>query len=100
MFIHSVYFTLKNGLPEEDRARFEAGLASLAGIKTVRHSFIGTPADTHRPIIDRDYTHALILSFDDAAAHDVYQEHPVHDTFRDTCSDTWAQVRIFDVAEP
>ncbi len=97
MFIHSVYFTLKAGLSDEDRERFEAGLASLAGIETVRHGYIGPPADTDRPIIDRAYTHALILAFDDAAAHDAYQDHPVHDTFRDTCSSYWAQVRIFDV---
>jgi len=96
LFIHSVYFTLKADLPEADRARFEAGLDSLAGIETVRHRFIGAPADTHRPIIDRDYTHALILAFDDKAGHDAYQDHPVHDAFRDTCSSFWAQVRIFD----
>ena len=97
MFIHSVYFTLKEGLFDGDRERFEDGLVSLTGIETVRHSFIGPPADTHRAIIDRAYTHALILAFDDAAGHDAYQDHPVHDTFRDTCASYWAQVRIFDV---
>ena len=100
LFIHSVYFTLKEGLSDEDRTRFEAGLASLAGIETVRQGYIGPPADTHRPIIDRAYTHALILAFDDAAGHDAYQEHPVHDAFSDNCSPYWAQVRIFDVQTP
>ncbi|MFB3131179.1 MAG: Dabb family protein [Rhodothermales bacterium] len=100
MFVHSVYFTLKDDLSDADRRRFEEGLASLADIETVRQRHIGTPADTHRPIIDRDYTHALVLAFDDAAGHDAYQDHPVHDAFRDTCSHCWAQVRIFDVQTP
>jgi hypothetical protein len=97
MFIHSVYFTLKEGLSEADRAQFVTGIYSLAGIETVRLRQIGTPADTHRPIIDRAYTYALILGFDDKAAHDVYQDHPVHDTFRETCAAFWDEVRIFDV---
>ena len=42
----------------------------------------------------------LVLAFDDAAGHDAYQDHPVHDAFRDTCSHCWAQVRIFDVQTP
>lgn len=97
MFIHSVYFTLKPGLSADDRMHFEAQLVSLGGIETVRQCQIGKPAGTDRPIIDRAYTHALILTFDDRAGHDAYQEHPVHDFFRDTCSHYWDEVRIFDV---
>ncbi len=100
MFVHSVYFTLRDDLSDADRRRFEEGLASLAVIETVRQRHIGTPADTHRPIIDRDYTHALVLAFDDVAGHQAYQDHPVHDAFRKTCSEYWAQVRIFDVQTP
>lgn len=100
MFVHSVYFTLKDDLSDADRHLFEDGLTSLAGIETVRQRYSGPPADTHRPIIDRAYTHALVLAFDDAAGHDAYQEHPVHDAFRENCGHCWAQVRIFDVQTP
>lgn len=100
MFVHNVYFTLKEGLSAEDQARFEEGVASLTDIETVRHGYVGVPADTHRPIIDRDYTHALVVIFDDAAGHDAYQDHPVHDAFRETCAPYWSSVRIFDVQTP
>ena len=91
------YFTLKDDLSDEDRQRFDDGLTSLTTIDTVRHSFIGTPADTDRPIIDRAYTYGLVLTFDDVEGHDAYQVDPVHDAFRDTCSAFWSQVRIFDM---
>ena len=39
---------------------------------------------------------ALVLIFADQAAHDAYQEHPVHDRFRTECGDFYTTVRIFD----
>lgn len=96
MFIHSVYFWQADGLTGDDVAQFESGLRSLTGIEGVRHGWVGTPADTARPIIDRSYTYALVLAFDDRAAHDAYQAHPVHDTFRETCAPFWREVRIYD----
>ena len=83
MFIHSVYFRLRDDLSPGERTRFEEG-------------HIGTPAGTNRSIIDRDYTHALILAFADEGAHDAYQAHPVHDRFRDACAGYWSGIRIFD----
>jgi hypothetical protein len=96
MFIHSVYFRLRDDLSPAERQRFEDGIRSLAAIDTVERGHIGTPAATDRAIIDRDYTHALILAFPDAGAHDVYQVHPVHDRFREQCAGYWSGIRIFD----
>ena len=59
-------------------------------------SHVGTPAPTDRPIIDRSYSYALTAVFDDEAAHDRYQVHPVHDRFRDTCGTFWSRVLIYD----
>ena len=96
MFIHSVYFRLRDDLSPGERTRFEEGIRSLAGIDVVEQGHIGTPAGTNRSIIDRDYTHALILAFADEGAHDAYQAHPVHDRFRDACAGYWSGIRIFD----
>jgi hypothetical protein len=96
MFIHAVYFWLRDDLPSADVARFDAGLASLRSIEDVRQGWIGVPAATDRPVIDRSYSRALVLVFDDAEAQERYQVHPVHDRFREECARYWTAVRIYD----
>ena len=96
MFIHAVYFWLRDDLSADERARYEDGLRSLRGIEHVTHGWIGVPAPTDRPVIERGYSRALVLAFADQAAHDAYQVHPVHDRFRDECGTYWTRVQIFD----
>lgn len=96
MFIHAVYFWLRDDLSPADTSRFVAGLESLRAIEDVRDGWIGLPAATDRPVIDRSYSRALVLLFDDAKAHERYQRHPVHDRFRDECSGYWTAIRIYD----
>ena len=67
MFIHTVFFWLRDDLSSADRE-----------------------------IIDRSYSYALVVMFDDEAGHDAYQVAPVHDRFRDSCARLWRQVRIYD----
>lgn len=95
-FVHSVYFWLKQDLTEEHLADFHQKLLALTKIDTVRESYVGIPAPTDRPIIDRSYSVALILAFDDKEKHDIYQDHPVHDDFRDSCGEYWEKVLIYD----
>lgn len=96
MFIHSVYFWLRDDLTPAERQRFEDGIRSLAAIDAVERGYIGKPAQTDRAVIERGYTHALILTFRDQRAHDEYQAHPVHDRFREQCAGYWSGIRIFD----
>ena len=96
MFVHSVYFWLKSDLTEEQRTKFWEGVRSLTSIESVLRGFVGAPAPTDRPIIDRTYSCALIVSFDDDAGHEAYQNHPVHDKFREECADFWSKVLIYD----
>jgi hypothetical protein len=96
MFIHAVYFWLRDNLTPAERDRFAAGLRSLRGIEGVEHGYIGVPAPTDRPVIERGYSNSLVLVFPDKAAHDAYQVHPVHDRFREECGAFWTTVRIFD----
>ena len=96
MFTHSVYFWLRDDLAETDRANFVAGLRSLVGIESVQRGWIGTPAATDRPVIDRSWSWSLMVTFADEQAHDAYQADPVHDRFRDECSKYWTRVLIYD----
>jgi hypothetical protein len=96
MFVHSVYFWLKPDLTVEQRAKFWESARSLTSIESVRVGYVGVPASTDRPIIDRSYSCALVIIFDDDAGHDIYQSHPVHDKFRDECAPLWSKVLIYD----
>ena len=99
MFVHCVYFWLRDDLTAEERQRFTQGLQSLTEIEGVKEGYVGTPASTDRPVIDRSYAYALVVVFEDQAAHDAYQEDEVHDAFRDTCAALWTDVRIYDFTD-
>jgi stress responsive alpha/beta barrel protein len=96
MFVHAVYFWLRNDLTRAQEEQFDAGLESLRGIEHVKHGYIGVPAETNRSVIERGYTRALVLVFDDSAAHEAYQSHPVHDRFRSECGSLYGSIRIYD----
>ncbi len=96
MFVHTVYFWLKPDLTPEQHEQCVAGIKSLIGIKTVRFGHLGKPADTDRPIIERGYTYALVVAFDDKAGHDFYQDVDVHEQFRQQCGSFWHKVIIYD----
>lgn len=100
MFVHSVFFWLRDDLNSEQRETFLREARSLiTEIETVRHGWLGVPAGTDRPIIERGYSYSLTVVFEDDAGHDVYQEHPVHDRFREDCGSFWTRVQIYDSVE-
>jgi len=96
MFVHAVYFWLRDDLTPDELSTYTTKLEALAGIESVTHCYIGTPAATDRPIIDRSYSYALVVIFEDEAAHDAYQADPIHDDFRDSCASFWTRVQIYD----
>jgi quinol monooxygenase YgiN len=57
---------------------------------------VGTPAGTPREVVDNAYGVALVIEFADAAAHDVYQDHPDHHRFIAACSPLWSRVQVYD----
>ena len=95
-FIHSVYFWVKPALPAAAHRQFIDGLHSLLTIETVQSGYIGLPADTRRSVVDHTYSHALVLMFRDASAHEQYQLDPIHDRFRNECRACWNRVVIYD----
>ncbi len=97
MFVHNVFFWLKDKENEESRKALAAGLETLKGIESIVSVYIGTPASTRRPVIDASYDFAEIMIFDDEAGHDVYQVHPLHTKFVEDCAHLWEKVVIYDV---
>jgi len=97
MFVHNVFFWLKDKENEEARAALLTGIKSLEAIESIKSVYIGPPASTRRPVIDASYDFAEILIFDDEAGHDVYQVHPLHKKFVEECAHLWEKVVIYDV---
>ncbi len=95
MLVHAVYFWLKPDLKPEDVRKFDEGVRSLLKIPNVLHGWVGKPAETDRPVIDRSYSYALVVAFEDMAGHDIYQVHPIHKSFLE-CSGMWTKVQIYD----
>ncbi len=102
-FLHMVYFYLRNGGSTDDaRALLHGCREHLTNIRGVLRLSVGTPAGTPRNVVDNAYGVALLVEFADAAAHDVYQDHPDHLRFIEACSSLWSRVQVYDsvVARP
>ena len=96
MFVHHVFFWLKEDLNSQDVRKFEEGVSSLLPIEHVHLGEIGKPAKTNRPVIERSYSYSLLLVFNNQAEHDSYQVHPTHTAFVENCSHLWTKVLIYD----
>lgn len=96
MFVHHVYFWLKNSESVEDRAKLIAGLEKLTKIDGVKLAHIGQPADTDRGVIDRSYAISWLMLFDTKEAQDAYQVDPLHVQFVQECSSVWSKVIVYD----
>ena len=95
-FLHHVFFWLNEPDNPEARKTFEAALKELSTVETIKFLHIGKPADTDRPVIDNTYHYSFLIGFKDKAGHDVYQEHPIHDKFRNEYSHMWTKVLVYD----
>jgi len=96
MFIHHVYFWLKNPGSKDDQARLIEGLKKLSKANTIKKFYIGIPAATNRDVIERSYSVSWLLFFDDPSAQDSYQTDPIHLKFVEECSSLWNKVVVYD----
>ena len=96
MFIHHVYFWLKNSGNKEDKKKLIEGLKKLSKVKTIKDHYIGQPAATRREVIDSSYDISWLLFFDNAADQDSYQTDPIHLKFVEECSSLWTKVVVYD----
>lgn len=96
MFVHHVYFWLKEDLDSSDIQKFEKTVSTLPAISHVKFGDVGKPATTDRSVIDRSYSYSLLLVFENEQKHDSYQVDPIHEKFVRTCSSLWSKVLIYD----
>lgn len=96
IFIHHVYFWLKNPESKEDKAKLIEGLTKLSTVKTIRTYHLGQPADTNRDVIDRSYAISWMLIFKNKADQDSYQVDPIHLDFVKNYSHLWSKVVVYD----
>ena len=99
MLIHSVYFWLNPSADPAIVGRFRAGLERLASIPDVKSAHVGPPAATpKRSVVDDSYSWALVALFDDVAAHDRYQDHPIHHDFLSEFGESWQRVQVYNAS--
>lgn len=96
MFVHHVYFWLKNPGSREDLAKLQEGLQKLSKVKAIRMFHIGRPADTNRDVIDRSYSISWLTIFDSGEAQEQYQQDPIHLAFVSEYSSLWSKVVVYD----
>lgn len=96
IFVHHVYFWLKNAANKEDLEKLVAGLKKLSAVKTIKQFHIGKPGETKRDVIDSSYAVSWLLLFDNKADQDSYQTDPIHLKFVEECSSLWQKVIVYD----
>lgn len=97
MFIHCVYFWLKDGNANPARLEMMADANEKLGqIPTVQKIWAGPPAGTPRDIVDNSYQVGLTVVLEDAEAHDIYQEHTLHQEFIERFRENWEKVLVYD----
>lgn len=96
IFIHHVYFWLKNPDSIEDSNKLAEGLLKLSEVKTIQKFHIGKPADTNRDVIERGYALSWFVEFKNANEQESYQTDPIHLKFIEDCSHLWNKVIVYD----
>jgi len=96
MFVHHVYFWLKNPDNNEESAALLKGIRTLAEIEPKISVNIGVPADTNRGVIDTSYSYSMLLIFENLKDQESYQAHPIHLKFVEDCATFWSKVVVYD----
>jgi hypothetical protein len=97
MLVHTVFFWVKPGLNEAQRAEFRRGVETLGTIKHVEKVYVGTPAAVpDRPVVDKSFAVGLTVLCRDVAAHNAYQADPIHKEFIARFSSCWTRVQVYD----
>ena len=97
MFTHLVFFWLNENTPPSERDSTLADcrelLRKIPGVRTIE---AGKPAGTDRPVVDNSYDIGLCVILNDRAAHDAYQNHPLHQQFLAKHRQHWKKILVYD----
>lgn len=96
IFVHHVYFYLKNAGNKDDLNKLLEGLQEMSKIKNYKLVHIGKPADTTRDVIDRSYAVSWLCIFENKEEQEKYQVDPIHLKFIEDCKHLWSKVVVYD----
>jgi hypothetical protein len=96
IFIHHVFFWLKEPANSEHLHLLINGLKKLSAASTISSFHIGKPASTSREVIDSSYAVSWLLFFKTKEDQDLYQTDPIHLKFIEECSQVWSKVTVYD----
>ena len=96
VFVHHVFFWLKEPANELSQQQLAEGLQKLSAVATIQSFHIGKPAATNRNVIDTTYSISWLLTFNTAADQDSYQVDPIHLNFVKECAHLWDKVVVYD----
>jgi hypothetical protein len=96
MFSHVVIWWTNPEVPNAEELILAGAEKYLRPIPFLKAYHIGRMATSHRPVVDQSYQVAMHVAFEDKAAQDVYQDHPLHLDFVRECKHAWIRVVIYD----
>lgn len=96
VFVHHVFFWLKEPKNAEALKEFEKGIEALVKVPQIQSYHIGTPVESPREVVDDSFTYSYIAFFKNGADQDIYQTHPIHLKFVDDCQHLWEKVIVYD----
>jgi hypothetical protein len=99
VFLHHVYFWLKDPADLAARDAIAEGLRKLAAAPDILWSHIGVPAPSARGVVDGSYALSWLVFFADKDAQDRYQVDPIHLDFVEQCAQHWERVIVYDSAQ-
>ncbi|MCR4412101.1 MAG: Dabb family protein [Thermoguttaceae bacterium] len=97
LLAHSVLFTLKDNSDEAKKRLVASCKKYLTDHRGTVFFAAGTRAtDIRWPVSDQRFDVALLLVFQNKAAHDEYQDSPRHQQFLEENEANWAEIRVLD----
>lgn len=95
--VHSVYFSLNDKSDEAKQKLIAACRENLSSHPGIVFAAVGVLAGEYaRTVNDRDFDVACIIVFEDAAAHDAFQNSERHRAIVAENKANWEKVRVFD----
>jgi len=96
LFVHHVFFWLKEPENKEERIQFEKGIKNLRAIPQIQSSHIGSPVESSRQVVDDSFTYSYMTFFRNNEDQTIYQTHPLHLQFIEDCQHLWEKVIVYD----
>jgi hypothetical protein len=96
IFVHHVFFWLKEPENSEAKEQFEQGLNKLITVPQIQSYHIGTPVESIREVVDDSFTYSYLAFFKSKEDQNTYQTHPIHLQFIEDCQHLWEKVIVYD----